>query len=177
MPRPALQSAHPSNRQQLSATVSKLFVQVIFFASAFATNGCSEGSNGAGGVAASAASVRTHAMDRANQLKALLDTHREISGGHSPVPARAITINSIDAVRPTLTDRDADALVELTLDDRADVRSAAVHLLSGLDAQADRRLQARMHGEQVKNKRDRLESALLDLKVLRAAPQAAPASR
>ncbi len=106
--------------------------------------------------------------ERAQQIKRLLDTHREFSGGHSPIPRRAINANTLDAVRPSLDTRDADALIELTLDDAVDVRAASLRLLADLDAQADQHLRARMNAEADKKRRDRLEAALLELKVVRA---------
>lgn len=114
-------------------------------------------------------------VERARQIKRLLNEHRKLSGGHSPLIAPVINKDTFDAVRPTIDSRDADALVELALDDAADLRSAAVHLLADVDARADERLRHRMSVETDKNRRDRLEDALLDLKVIRAAPPA-PAS-
>jgi hypothetical protein len=109
---------------------------------------------------------------RAQEIKRELDRHREIGGGHGPIPRRAITSNTIAAVRSGLLPGDADALVQLGLDDASDVRGAAAVLLAAIDPGAEDRLLARLSMERNIRVREKLGGVLLDVKVARLAETA-----
>lgn len=120
----------------------------------------------AGGDQAVAAAAAT--AQRVKVLRRALNANREWSGGHSPVPRRAITMNTIHSVAALLTPVDAPALVELMLDDAYDIRTAAARLLAGLTPEAENLTQRRIDLTGDGEQRRRLEAALRDIMAIRA---------
>ena len=105
---------------------------------------------------------------RASEIRNLINANRRWSGGHSPIPRRAIVASTLEAAAARLVEADATALCELTLDNAYDMRAAAAALLARLTPQAESLIEARAQRETDAARRSRLKAALIEIAAARA---------
>jgi hypothetical protein len=110
----------------------------------------------------------TPATARASEIRGLLMGHRQVGGGHGPIPFLVINATTLTKVQPQLRPDDAPALLLLLLDSQANVRAAALRLLLFIEPHAHERIALQLARETDKLRQDRLRQAALEIDVIRA---------
>ena len=118
------------------------------------------------------ASDSAAAVSRAQVISSLIDRHRVWSGGHGPLPRRAITASTMQAVWASLSKDDVPALIILASDEAIDVRSASAHWIWRMGPSAISALSTASHTAKAANEKSRLDDALLLIKSLGPPPAA-----
>lgn len=124
-------------------------------------------SNG-GKQVASPSNESTNLAMRAEYIKGQIKKYKEWSGGHSPVPQRAVTANTFEKVKQEISQEDSAALMILLQDDAGDIRSIAASLLGCVDPDAQSEIEKLLAAEKSIERQYRFREALIVINSIRA---------
>lgn len=105
---------------------------------------------------------------RTDYIKRQIEKYKEWTGGHSPIPRRAVSANTFENVRQKVGPEDSSALLLLIQDYAYDVRSIAASLLECVDSNAESDIEKQMNSETNIERRNRFREALIQIRVIKA---------
>ena len=106
---------------------------------------------------------------RAEEIRSRIDRFKEWSAAHSPLPRRAINMNTLVNVRKEVTVADVAALLLLLQDEGYDIRIMAAKLLGCVDPNATEDVERQLKLETEVTRRNRLMEAQIEIRGLRQA--------
>lgn len=106
---------------------------------------------------------QTDISTRAKYIRNLIEKNKHWRGGHSPIPSRVISMETIKTVNQLISIEDSAALMVLLQDDAADIRSTAATLLTCVNPNARSEVIKLMVAGMTKKQESRFEDALLTM--------------
>lgn len=106
---------------------------------------------------------------RAEYIKKRIEKNKKWRGGHSPIPSRVITMETIKAVKQEISMEDSDALIILLQDDAYEIRSTAASLLGCVNPSARSEIEKVMATEMNSVRQFQFQEALITIDSIRDA--------
>lgn len=110
---------------------------------------------------------QTNVSTRAEYIKKRIEKNKKWHGGHSPIPSRVVTMETIRAVKQELSLEDSAALIVLLQDDASDIQFAAASLLACVNPDAQNEIEKLMIEETNSQRLFRFKLALRKINSIR----------
>ena len=104
--------------------------------------------------------LATNISSRAEYIKKQIEKYKEW-GGHSVIPQRVTTMNTLTKVMKEIGPKDSAALILLLQDDADEIRSMAASLLGCVDPNAQSEIEHELAREKSIDRQYRLREALI----------------